>query len=565
MAVAVKNSQGAASASPLDRPAVVSLLGAFYVLGSLGVVFKGVPVVWELLGVRIGGLAGGVVLGLAMMAAAIGLLYLGSWLLGSKPAPGVKGGVFVGSIGLVLVLLLTRWASLWAEHWAFAGTMSIPTGIGFTAGAGVVFLVALVWGFFHPWTQAQVLHLEEMGWFSTAGYKSLQGLRVRRATILGIMLLIGAGVWTLISHGTLRRGPADWRLDVPFTGVVTVTSQGDATPYLAQLPPSDKSQVRITSPGATGLAPKEFITADSYRKDVAAALSHVTFADGANKKVADALEKGEIVGVLDAVNSAIHQEILAVLNLKVFSPEVTRQLRELDQRTSMSDLSPLINEIKRQAQIAGKEKEDELRPIFDLPTAEVVVDRFVLARQVNPNVDPTKNIRVGLVEEAEFKYRQGTIVPTEDFDEEVARLEGPQGLHRTEEGSAVARVGPDDVCQPDPAPVGAVHPADGDDCWCVVVLVARGQHPGLRGLPDRHGSRDEQGVVDNPEAADPGYHCGAGDGGADVGLPVRGGPVVACEPELETDRRPADSQESGGYQHQRGPEEVVSSHEGSHA
>ena len=50
------------------------------------------------------------------------------------------------------------------------------------------------------------MQLEEQGWFSASAYKSLQGLRVRRGTIFGILLLVGAGIWTMLSHGTLRKG-----------------------------------------------------------------------------------------------------------------------------------------------------------------------------------------------------------------------------------------------------------------------------------------------------------------------------------------------------------------------
>jgi preprotein translocase SecE subunit len=94
-------------------------------------------------------------------------------------------------------------------------------------------LVLLFFGgrlFLRPGTERFLVQLEEQGWFSARPYKAMQGLRVRRGTVFGILLLIGSGIWTMMSHGTLRRGPQDWQLNVPFTGQVTIESRGDVPP-----------------------------------------------------------------------------------------------------------------------------------------------------------------------------------------------------------------------------------------------------------------------------------------------------------------------------------------------
>src|SRR5438445_8053560 len=59
---------------------------------------------------------------------------------------------------------------------------------------------------------------EAQGWFEATPYKGSQGVKVRRATLLGILILVGTGVYTLLSHRTLESGAKDWLLALPFTG-----------------------------------------------------------------------------------------------------------------------------------------------------------------------------------------------------------------------------------------------------------------------------------------------------------------------------------------------------------
>ena len=101
MAVAVKNTPEVGS-SPLDRLPVGSLVGVVYVLGSLGIVFGAAAV-------RCGGtssvsaptsFAAGSLLGVVMLAAAIGLVVLGAPRAGSQGAARyVRAGIFVGLVG----------------------------------------------------------------------------------------------------------------------------------------------------------------------------------------------------------------------------------------------------------------------------------------------------------------------------------------------------------------------------------------------------------------------------------------------------------------------------------
>lgn len=227
MAVAVKNTPEVASASVLDRMAIASLAGTAYVLGSLGIVFYLLPSLWASLG---GGNTPGplVVRGLLQLVALTVLLVFGARLLGPKAVPGVRAGIFLGLVGFLLALLLTRWASLWIEHWSFDNSWFGPSvGMILTAGVGVGLLALGAYFFVRPGTERFLVQLEEQGWFHARPYKPLQGVRVRRGTTFGILLLIGAGIWTMLAHGTLRKGAPDWQLDVPFSGRVVVESTGD--------------------------------------------------------------------------------------------------------------------------------------------------------------------------------------------------------------------------------------------------------------------------------------------------------------------------------------------------
>jgi preprotein translocase SecE subunit len=226
MAVAVKNTPEVASASLLDRMAIASLAGAAYVLGTLAIVFYLLPFLWQSL--EWGSGTALMLRGLIQLAALLGLLVFGTRLLGPKAVTGVRAGIFIAVAGFLLILLLTRWASLWIEYWSYDRGLLSPT-VGAIATTVIGLALLLLGGrlFLRPGSERFLVNLEEQGWFTIRPYKALQGVRVRRGTIFGILLLIGAGIWTMLSHGTLRRGPQQWELNVPFTGRVILESKGD--------------------------------------------------------------------------------------------------------------------------------------------------------------------------------------------------------------------------------------------------------------------------------------------------------------------------------------------------
>jgi len=246
MAVAVKNSPEIASSGAWSRLPVVSLAGVVYILGCLGIVFKLIPALWwsawEGLGLGPSPFVGPTLLGLVMLAAVSGLIVLGAHLLGPRTPDGTRAGIFVGLVGLLMILLLTRWASLWIEHWVFDDGLFGGTRTAGAVATGVVGLILLalgVWLFVRKDTEKQLLRVEHQGWFYGSAYKPGQGLRVRRGTMFGILVMIAAGVWTLMAHGTLRRGDPSWQIAIPFTGREVVEDRGDVPAKALPEPGSD--------------------------------------------------------------------------------------------------------------------------------------------------------------------------------------------------------------------------------------------------------------------------------------------------------------------------------------
>jgi preprotein translocase SecE subunit len=224
MAVAVKTAPDTSSPGLLDRLPVLSLVGVVYVVGCLGVVFGAIPKLWALAWAP--SFASSTMLALVMTAAAVALIVLGARLIGPKAVPGLKAGIFVGLVGLLLILLVTRWVGSWIEagvydnHWF--GDSGRTVGFTLVAAVGLVLLAVGARLFVRPAAESWLVRFEHQGWFDAAAYKRLQGVKVRRGTILGVLLLVGAGIYTLISHGILKRGAPNWELNIPFTGKVTI-------------------------------------------------------------------------------------------------------------------------------------------------------------------------------------------------------------------------------------------------------------------------------------------------------------------------------------------------------
>ena len=66
--------------------------------------------------------------------------------------------------------------------------------------------------------------VDQGGWLDAHTHKRTQGLRVRRLTILGILLIAGTGIWTMMTHNYL---PKNTEVTLPGTTTPVSNRLGD--------------------------------------------------------------------------------------------------------------------------------------------------------------------------------------------------------------------------------------------------------------------------------------------------------------------------------------------------
>lgn len=199
--------------------ALVSFLGAVYVVAVFAAVVYAFPAAWaEYVAPHLGGnrLLGGPLRLITQLGVLGVLVWFGRQILGSSPPKGVHGGIFLMISAAIAIFFLWR-----------AVALNFDTQVGMiVAGVFAAFLVFLAMRFFTgPGGERWMVGLEEQGWFSTASYKRSLGVRVRRLTILGILLLGGTGVYSLLFAGTL---PENWSIALPFENPKAFTVLPDA-------------------------------------------------------------------------------------------------------------------------------------------------------------------------------------------------------------------------------------------------------------------------------------------------------------------------------------------------
>jgi len=233
MATAVKNVAEPRSSSPEARLPFIGLFGAIFLIASIVAVVVGLPYLWTI-GVEPLGLRPGISLVLKL-AAQIGLAVLlavfGVALQGSNPTEGSRGAVFFAMSAIISVFFLTRAVGLIVERNWLKELSQRQTGLIVTGVAGLLFAF-LGWRFLRSRrVNRWMIGFDRAGWLSAVGFKKTQGQHVRRLTMLGILVLVGSGIYVLWSSNSLGsydngffRGTAlqatksnDWVLALPFT------------------------------------------------------------------------------------------------------------------------------------------------------------------------------------------------------------------------------------------------------------------------------------------------------------------------------------------------------------
>jgi preprotein translocase SecE subunit len=209
MAVAVKNSPQTASTSLLSNLAVGSLVGALYILASYCVVFFGVPAAWGALALELPSFVNVGLFLILTVAVVVGLFVLGVRLAGPNPPHGLRAGFFWVAFLIVVAGLLVQVAAQTIENWLGSGL--IPKVLAAAVAAALVYFIFR--SLFRPGLGKWLGQLEDQGWFTTKGYKASQGQRVRRGTILGLLILGACCIYTMAYRNPLL---GDMAVDIPF-------------------------------------------------------------------------------------------------------------------------------------------------------------------------------------------------------------------------------------------------------------------------------------------------------------------------------------------------------------
>jgi preprotein translocase SecE subunit len=214
MATAVKTTPESATRSPHQRLVVSSVLGALYVFFSFALIFAGLPTLWDVLdlGALLNPFLAGSLLILVTLPAIVGLVLLGLKLEGPHPQPGARAGAFIGAFLLLLVLLVTLGVG---NNWFPASEVGAGVGLGLTLAIGGGLLFLLGWMYVSPGFGRWLVRVESAGWFHAIAFKGNQGLRVRRGTLVGLLILGLCGIYTLIQHRLLTSG--NWEVNLPYS------------------------------------------------------------------------------------------------------------------------------------------------------------------------------------------------------------------------------------------------------------------------------------------------------------------------------------------------------------
>jgi preprotein translocase SecE subunit len=214
MATAVEPSSKAHAPVTQTGLALAGLAGGVYVLASLAVVFIAVPHLWGTtigpkVAAAINALTADFLLYAVMVAAAIGLGWLGQTLAGPTPPKGLRGGITLSVSALIAIFFVVRAFGLNLERFGTTGmivTAAVFAGLAF----GTFRLLASARG------ERWMVGLEDTGLMSTTFYKRALGVKVRRLTILGIIVIGVTGAYALHANGL---GAGAWSLSLPFTQV----------------------------------------------------------------------------------------------------------------------------------------------------------------------------------------------------------------------------------------------------------------------------------------------------------------------------------------------------------
>jgi len=225
MATAVKGGPRALTTRAFNRLAVGSLGGTLYVLATIAVVFYLLPRAWHRISMAPGSAVDTALLCTVDVVVLGGLIYLGMRWINQSHIPGLRAGVAIGVIGFYCLSFLAFGLGGMFER----GLATVPVaGLALTIVIWLSLLGLTGSLYFRKKFESWLIKVEEQGWVSMTSYKSSQGMRMRRGTMLCILLLAGCGVYTMLSRGMLRTAAGDaWQVPIPFANGAKLTILND--------------------------------------------------------------------------------------------------------------------------------------------------------------------------------------------------------------------------------------------------------------------------------------------------------------------------------------------------
>lgn len=200
--------------NPVSLLAQKSVLGGLFIFISLAVCFSLVPTLW---GKFVTGILNNNIylsnslLLIVGVAAGVGLLTLGNRLEGPSPQKGIRAG----SVFMTVALFLSFVLGMAGVNWLATREL----GVGVAWGGGVIIaaiiLAACYWLLTRPAFSQRLVKWEEQGWFHPRAFKYNQGMRVRRATLVAFLAIVGFGIYWAVESRFF--GAGTWAYDVPPT------------------------------------------------------------------------------------------------------------------------------------------------------------------------------------------------------------------------------------------------------------------------------------------------------------------------------------------------------------
>jgi preprotein translocase SecE subunit len=230
MAMAVKSGPSSIATRTFNRLAIGSLAGALYVLATIAIVFYLVPAIWHqvlspAISSRPDSPVDAALLWLVDLGVLAGLLYGGVKLIGHRQVPGLRVGIVLAVIGFYLLGILALGIGGLLER-SFGAVPAVGVAVTLVIWLGLLGIGGAF--YFRKGFENALIRIEDQGWLSMTSYKASQGTRMRRGTMLCVLLLVGCGVYTMLSRGTLRTAAGDaWTVSVPFTNGAKLTILND--------------------------------------------------------------------------------------------------------------------------------------------------------------------------------------------------------------------------------------------------------------------------------------------------------------------------------------------------